>query len=163
MIKITPPPDIMRYKKRFAELRRLKLYVGVPSGSAGRLDPEEKKQGQLLTNADIAYLQEFGTAKIPARPFLVPTIRQEMPKILKILRPVLGDLEHANPMVQAGLYAQAQVRNTIKAGLTPPLSPVTIKMRQMRRKSGKAGTKPLIDTGNLLKSIDFVVTEEDLK
>jgi hypothetical protein len=61
----------------------------------------------------------------------------------------------------AGLTAVAAVKNRIVAGLSPPLRPATVRARRRRTKSRIATSPthvtPLVDTGQFLNSISYVV------
>lgn len=165
------------------------LYVGVPSTKAKRPSPKRKrkaskastKKGQKkasktvnnkglklhpITNALIGYMNEFGTARIPARPFLIPSIQKNFSKLQSLLvleiNPKTGLTQfNEDSMNAAGLQAQNIVRQYIvnQTGFVP-LSPKTIMARRNRRKSGKAGEKALIDTGSFINSITYVIAKD---
>jgi len=140
-----------------AALDRDRVRVGVPSKASGRQDEDYQ------TNAALAYLHDRGSpgGRIPARPFLIPGIRSVQDKIDAVLgkgaKNALdgkGNAEVEKSLTRAGLVAQAGIKKYIVAGNFKPLSPVTIIMRQL---GGFAGTKPLIRTGQLLNSINYVI------
>jgi hypothetical protein len=62
---------------------------------------------------------------------------------------------------KAGLIGQNHVKNQIVNGDFAQLKNSTIAARMRRRKNRQAGTKPLIDTGQLLNSVTYVVREND--
>lgn len=181
--------DMSRTEALFASLQDLTeqaLYVGVPSSKAKRPAPKrhskaaaaKTKKGQKktakavkktspklspITNALIGYMNEFGTARIPARPFLIPSITKNLSEIEKLLildlDPETGVTKfNEDSLNAAGLQAQNIVRKYIvdQTGFKP-LSPKTIQARRARRKSGKAGEKALIDTGSFINSITYVL------
>lgn len=123
----------------------------------------QKPKAPPITNSEIAYMNEFGTATIPARPFLIPSIEQAEDKIKACLdlqlNPNTGAMEFTEASMNvAGLLAQNEVRQYIVKQIGfKPLSPKTISARRRKRKSGLAGTKALIDTGSLLNSIGYVI------
>lgn len=138
-----------------------RVLVGIPSDKAWR-KPEEGEEASPVNNAVIGYIQEFGSParNIPARPFLVPGVRMALERIGKLYesaaRALLSgrlatimDAHH-----RAGMIAQASVRRKITDGPFQPLSPVTLAKRRAR---GVKRTKPLIDTGQLRNSINYVV------
>lgn len=129
------------------------VYVGIPSTKTKR------KKGEPISNSEIAYINEFGSPvnNIPARPFLYPTLQREHAQIVKILKPLEIFNLYQN-LEKAGLYASSQVKKTIteQIGFTP-LSPKTIRARELKRVSGLAGDKALLDTGQLRQSITYIV------
>lgn len=132
-----------------------RVLIGIPANKTARQD-----DGQ--SNAALGYLHENGSPRrnIPARPFLVPAVKDAAPKLLNVLKASAADAT-TDPLAidkglnRAGLLAQAAVKNWIRNGVGfAPLSPETIAMRQ---EQGYMGTKPLIRTGQLLNSINYVV------
>lgn len=132
-----------------------KVLVGIPGETA------ERKEGGI-TNASLGFIHEYGSPvrNIPARPFLVPGIREAerdvLPKMAKFARNRLTEWSGARKELNAiGMAAQAAVKNRIvrQEGFTP-LSPKTI---AARKRKGFKGEKALIRTGQLLNSITYVV------
>jgi hypothetical protein len=103
--------------------------------------------------AMIAAIQDFGAPKvgIPPRPFFRNMIRQKQrewgPAIARLLRTNNFDAEKA--LEFAGQAIAGQLRQSIQDTNTPPLKPATI------RRKGFA--KPLVDTGQMLNSVDYEV------
>lgn len=136
------------------------LFVGIPSS-------ETRSDNASISNSQIAFINEFGSdhKNIPARPFLRPAIAQSKENIIKILKDgslkaLQGEDMHIT-LEKAGLYASTQVKNFIVAGSGfTPLKPQTIKARQNRRSHTTAGTKPLIDTGQMLNSITYAIRDK---
>ena len=150
-------PDLL---KAVAELTKARTLVGVPAEEAGR-DPEEGEPDPL-NNAEIAYIQDNGApeANIPARPFMRPGIMDARDKIVArmksgTIKTLKGDKQAPMAMFEAvGLIAQAAIRKRINDGPFAPLSPRTLAERLRR---GRTGTRPLIDTGQLRNSINYVI------
>ena len=72
-------------KEKFREMRHLEtyaVYVGIPSAYT-------KREDGRITNAEIGYINEFGSPKqhIPPRPFLNPAIRECTPQCAQLLKP----------------------------------------------------------------------------
>ena len=159
------------------ELEKASVYVGVPEDTTGRPTGE-------MTNATLLAIHSKGSPlqKIPARPVIEPAIEAEDNK-LKITKQLLqaaikgidGDEEEfLEGLAKAGMVAQ----NVCRAWFTdprngwPPNRPATV-MRKLRKLKGKKKKKavesylaggrvdtPLIDTGELRKSITYVVRED---
>ena len=145
-------PDII---KAIHDLVGVRVQVGVPSTKTDRDDGP-------LTNADLAYIHEFGApaANIPARPFLVPGIEEGEDKIVKQMERATKAALRAKPaevdqaLHGVGLVAQNNVKLKINNGPFEALSEVTLKYRMAR---GRTGTKPLIDTGQLRNAISYAI------
>lgn len=156
-------------------LSRTTVLVGVPSDDEEKFGAtsENQRTDVDITNAQIGYINEFGAPEvnIPPRPHLIPGVEQAMPEITRRLRAAGDAAFAARPMAAtknfhaAGLTAQASVRNVIARGIPPPLAPATVAARR-RRSAGstyrrKAATAsdvtPLIDTGDYVGSISYVV------
>lgn len=133
----------------------------------------------------VAAIQEFGApgAGIPPRPFFRTMIAAKAsgwgPALAKILD--ANGYDGTNALGQMGEGIAGQLRQSIIDVVAPPLSPVTLMLRSMRaenpdlqitgkivaeaaaRVAAKAPTanvssKPLVDTGHLLNSVDYEVT-----
>jgi hypothetical protein len=136
------------------------VLVGIPSGS-GRADNGPD-------NAALGYVHEFGSPakNIPPRPFLIPGVNSVRDKAVKLLQRA-AELQLDNkpgPAMQAlqavGQVAADAVKAKIVSGPFAPLKPATI---AARRRRGNLGTKPLIDTTQLLKSITYVIRKRGSK
>lgn len=160
-------------------LAQRRVLVGVPEdensrGENGYKDP--------IGNAALAYIHDNGSPAqgIPARPFMQPGIKKAKVKIyleLKLAseRFLAGDeTEGQKHLEQAGMLAVSAIRMIIEKGAGfSPLKRATLLGRLRKRKSlysqlkGKkedreeimASFKPLIDTGEMMKSITYVVED----
>ena len=133
------------------------VLVGVPADKITRKD--------VMTNASLAYIHDQGSpaANIPARPFMRPGIMEVKDFIAKELEKgargaMNGDAGAVDiALNRAGLKAQASIRGKINEGIAPELAPSTLAARRAR---GRTGTKPLVDTGQLRNSINYVVRKK---
>ena len=103
-----------------------------------------------LTVAANAAIQNFGTKNIPARPFMddaATEIEASQPQVGKIYRVAIegGDAGVANQRV--GAFCAQKIREAIRNGNYAALKPAT--------KERKGSSKPLIDTGLLIGSVEF--------
>lgn len=130
------------------------VLVGVPGDTSDR--------SGAITNAALAYIHDNGApeANIPARPFMRPGIADAKTDIADRFKQVGTSLLSGNQggaeraLHAAGLAAQASIRRKINTGPFLPLAPSTL---AARRRRGRTGDKPLIDTGQLRNSITYVV------
>jgi hypothetical protein len=160
------------------------VLVGIPEERTTRAGEGE------MTNAALGYLHENGApeANIPARPHLIPGIREAQGKIVEYLRQAAkaamddNDALAERALHAAGITAVSSIQRVLQAGVPPPLADSTLR-RRARRKAGKghrinkgaaaelaaraagatAGTanaKPLIDTAQLLRSYTHVLREK---
>lgn len=146
-------------QKSLRKLEQAKVLVGIPAEKAPR-DPAES-QGPI-NNAALGYIHNFGipSANIPARPFMEPGIIAVKDRIVPYLESagraaVTGNANGVEKnLTAAGIVAASGIKSKIDAGPFVPLKPSTIAARKRR---GRTGTKPLIDTGQLRNAITFVV------
>lgn len=154
--------------KTIAELANNRVMVGVPSESAGRRNGDDS-QPNPITSAALGYIHEFGAPEqnIPARPFLIPAVRANREDTVRAFRRLaLAALDgRGASSIQQGFMAIGQLnaqaaQRKIADGLDPPLQPATIAARARRhpgRKGAAGEIRPLIDTGQLLQAIRYVI------
>lgn len=140
-----------------AMLLRDDILVGVPADGAHR-----EGDGSGPSNADLAYIHETGSPSrnIPERPFLVPgmtDIRDEIAKRMRTaaIAALRGRVEEVERQQNAiGLLCVSSVRRRLVQGPHAPLAPATL---AARRRRGRTGTRPLVDTGQLLAAITYAI------
>ncbi|MEX6506963.1 hypothetical protein [Jiella sp. M17.18] len=160
-LKVKDSPAMKELFKAISRLDKTRVLVGIPAEKAGRDD------GSPLNNAEIGYIQEFGAPEqnIPARPFLIPGVAGAKEKFTPHLKAAAklalsGKVENIDvPLHRAGLVAQNAVHNKIEQGPFVPLAPATLYKRKHRKEAPRDGEKPLIDKGELLRSVTYVVTQ----
>lgn len=104
--------------------------------------------------AAVAAYNEFGTARIPPRPFMRDTIDEHQygwgQALGKALNATGYDADAALKMIGEGI--SRQVQDSIRAMKAPPNAPATI--------AKKGFDKPLIDTGHMLNSVGYEVSDD---
>lgn len=108
-------------------------------------------------NAELGLIHEYGAPSkgIPARPFMRQTFEHRRGELIalqaKIAQGLIaGKLTEERAMGLLGAWAAGAIKATItRDGNFAPLKPATVKR--------KGSDKPLIDTGQLVGSITFVV------
>ena len=100
--------------------------------------------------AYVATIHEFGTPRIPARPFMRPAVACHGGDWMEALASGTRASLNGGPAPEqvlelVTLQAAGNVAEEIQAVTAPPLSPVTIKR--------KGFDKPLVDTGQMLQSV----------
>lgn len=160
-MKITKD-DVSKVLASIQDLAKKQVLVGIPASKAERQEGDDDP----INNAQLGYIHEFGApaSNIPARPFLNPGVARAQESINNHLKKAAkaamdGNSEKVDVELNAtGLIAQAGAKNEINSGAFEALAPATI---AARRKRGRTGDKPLIDTGQLRNSITYVIREKD--
>lgn len=138
-------------KKFFSEIKKLnKLQVRV-----GFQQGDEQEEGVDLL--DIAMWNELGTSSSPSRPFMRKSVDENEEKINAFLNAQVKKLAKGEATAEqvfkaVGAFQKGLVQEKIKNGEFEPNSPYTIKK--------KGSDKPLIDTGTMRQSVNFVITEK---
>lgn len=113
------------------------------------------KVGVFGSRAQIAQWNEFGTTKIPSRPFLRGTMEKNAGKYARFLvaqaRAGLGgsDRTYRQAMNRLGLMMVGDVQQAISNGVPPPNAPSTI--------AKKGSSTPLIETGLMRSEVEHKV------
>ena len=145
---------------RARDMRGIRARVGVLAEKGGSVT----QQGSDLTLVELAAVHEFGSpaANIPERSFLRSTFRERSAKALasmvaKITKAILANKVTVKQGVNMlGAWGATEVKNTItQTEIPPPLKPATI--------AAKGSKRPLVDTGQLLNSITWVVEDDGKK
>lgn len=162
-------------------LTRLEVLVGIPGENAER-DTTPGAKPSPISNVWLGYVHEFGSPKhnIPARPFLVPGVRDAMPTLLPMLKKA-GELalDFKEPgavtqqLVKVGLAAASAVQMKITTGPFQPIADATKRARLYRKASYRNASAmqkhrmmekwlggdftPLVDTGAMRQAVTFVV------
>jgi hypothetical protein len=146
-----------KLKAALAKLAKAEVFVGVPE------DHNIRNKGEM-TNAALVYLHTHGSPRLglPARPIIEPAIEASDNKALIVSQ--LGDAAKAlmdqkpssvtQHLEKAGMLGRqaAQRWFTDARNNWPANSPRTI--------AEKGSDAPLIDTGQLRRSLTYVVVEE---
>lgn len=170
-------------QRSLALLPRRELLVGFPEETATRdeaADPEGHPLGPI-TNAVLAYIHDNGAPErnIPARSFMVPGMDAARGSVISILSSTArAVLTRKDPDIvekgftRAGIVVQASIRSVFTAGIPPPLAESTL---QARARKGQKGArqeldnraqgmqpstefvKPLIESGQLRRAVNFVI------
>lgn len=146
--------------------------------------PAQPGQPGPIYVATIAAIQNYGSPSrgIPARPFFTNMLQKKSPQwgddLAKVLEATGGDMERA--LILMGEHISDQLRQEIRDTNAPPLSKLTLFIRKWKMQNpGKAVTgslvgelaaalrynpdlsgvsdKPLQDSGEMLKAVDYEV------
>lgn len=149
-------------KKAVRQLLKNQVLVGIPDGAAERqAEPGVESQP---SNALLGYVHEFGSDEhnIPPRPFLVPGVEGAKDQIVARMRQAGEAALNGTDAVGRGLNAVGLVaQNAVQEKITEgPFAPLAERTLEARRAKGRTGERPLIDTGQLRRSITYVVLDK---
>ncbi len=104
-----------------------------------------------LLVALVAFWQEFGTVRAPARPFFRTTIAKKSSEWGTILSKALVyyKMDSRKALAALGTVMQSDIRSAIVNWSTPPNAPRTVKI--------KGFNDPLIDDGTMQRVVNYKV------
>lgn len=145
-----------KLKKTLDEISKLKLQVGF-------FDQAKYPDGTPI--AYVAAIQEFGTPHIPPRSFIRPTIaerRQAWAEQMRLgfTKALEGSIDPKTVLEAVGEGVRGDIKKTIAQVNNPALADATIKARRSRKVNPNESVKPLIDTGQMFNSVEFIVTKD---
>lgn len=115
----------------------------------------EGKGSKLYSNSsqkviDVAVANEFGTAKIPSRPFMRKSYDENITQYNRLFKRAYNNIIDGKSTVKTslgkiGLFAENKTKKRLRSGPWTPNAPSTI--------AKKKSSRPLIDTGQLVNSI----------
>ncbi len=149
--------------KAIVALTQREVLIGIPADAPARTP--EPGEPAPPTNALIGYWMETGDPEmnLPARPFLVPGVEAIKDKAVARLKKAGQDALNGDPskvdqaLHAVGLMGQSSVQAKITDGPFAPLAPRTLAQRRAR---GRTGERPLVDTGQLRRSISYVIRKK---
>lgn len=148
--------EIERINSELEKLKVVTLKVGVVANEPDALN------GKSCTIREYATFNEYGTSKIPARPFFRTATefgdskKVIMKKISSEISSVINKNKDGEQALKAiGTFVKGRIQKSLRKGNWLPNAEATKK-----KKTKRNGTlKPvLVDTGSLIKSIDFEIT-----
>lgn len=147
-VKDTWTKEGVQLKAIINRLKKLQVKAGFQS------DNQVNENGVQIV--EIAMFNELGTSKIPSRPFMrtaVDNHPDEISNMVSELYVKLIDGEPAeNILNYAGVTLKGLIQKEIKDGNFEPNALSTIKK--------KGSNKPLIDTGMMRQSVEYVVDKK---
>ena len=172
--------NLAEFQKAIKRLARDEVLVGVPEETTGREDAISQASG--ITNASLAYIHDNGApeARIPQRPFMIPGMERSKQNVTELLGKMANYGLQQTPNVakvdegfnRIGLIVRDNMREVIAEGIAPALADMTLRARAAKGRKGAKlelerraagippGTDlatPLLDTGELNKSLNWVV------
>ena len=152
---------LSRVRDELELLAQSYVIVGFPAGGVTKAQSKQnpkthitRKKKAGLSIPQIAAINEFGTDKIPARPFLYSTVDENRDKINLALAKQYEKILAGTTTVYTGLsiigtYVKKLVDDKIGTLRFPPNAPSTI--------AAKGSDKPLIDFGQMRAALQYKV------
>lgn len=146
-VKSTNTREGDKFLRELEQLAKNEVRVGFQAGKA---------QEEGTDMVDIAMWNEMGTSGMPARPFMRQAVDNGRSDIAAFMAEqkdtILNGGSAENAFKQIGLFVKDIIQVTITEGSFVPNAPSTIKK--------KGSSKPLIDTGRMRQSVDYVVKKK---
>lgn len=106
---------------------------------------------------NIAIWNELGTTRSPARPFMRKSVDENVDKINNFLkrtkRDILSGKSAEEVLKMLGIFQKDLIQEKITNGSFAPNTPYTIRK--------KGSDKPLIDTGRMRQSVNYVIKAKE--
>ena len=101
-----------------------------------------------------AFWNEYGTDRIPSRPFMRNSLRRNLKKYQRFIKTKLSGItllriQQTQVLRQLGLLAQGYIQTEIRILNRPPNAPATIRR--------KGSSNPLIDTGEMRQAVTYEI------
>lgn len=137
-----------KLEKMMKDLAELQVRIGFQKGEATEDDGTDI--------CDIAAWNELGTEHSPSRPFLRKSVDENVEAINKFLQSQKKELLKGVPaedvLKKIGIFQKDLIQEKITEGDFAPNAESTIKK--------KGSSKPLIDTGRMRQSVNFVIKKK---
>jgi hypothetical protein len=143
MDKLTP--DGIKFQKMLNELAGKEVRIGFQHGKASEDDGTDI--------CDIAAWNELGTEHTPSRPFLRKSVDENESKINAFLqskkKELVSGISAEQVLKEIGIFQKDLIQEKITDGDFIPNAESTVQR--------KGSSKPLIDTGRMRQSVNFVI------
>ena len=141
--RLTPPGK--QFERMLKELTSKEVHVGFQRGDA--------KDENGVDMCDIAMWNELGTVRSPARPFMRQSADNHLDEINRkfqsLQAAILTGRSAEQILKELGLFQKDLMQAEITGGDFVPNAPSTIRR--------KGSSKPLIDTGRMRQSVNYVI------
>ena len=156
----------MEIKKiQHLDLTKIAYFFRVHKVTAGFLETAKYSDGTPV--AAVAAQNEFGNPakNIPSRPFFRNAVKTNEQKWEKaagqlMLSVIEGKIPKEQALDQLGQLIKGDIQESILDGDFESLKQSTLDARQSRKRTAGVANKPLIDTGHMMRSVDYVVEKK---
>ena len=140
--------DGKRFERMLKQLADKQVRIGFQRGNATEDDGTDV--------CDVAAWNELGTVNMPSRPFLRKSVDENENKISNFLQSQKSDLisgvSAEQILKEIGIFQKDLIQEKITEGSYAPNAESTIRK--------KGSSKPLIDTGRMRQSVNYVITKK---
>lgn len=149
-VKITDrmTPEGEKFMRMLAELATKEVRIGFQRGQASESDGTDI--------CDIAAWNELGTVNMPSRPFMRKSVDENEGKIKSFVKSMKKELVSGTSgeqiLKKIGIFQKDLIQEKITEGDFAPNAASTVKK--------KGSSKPLIDTGRMRQSVNYVIKEK---
>ncbi len=137
-------PEGKRYFKELKKLAKMEVRVGFQG---------DETYDDGVSVAEIAAFNELGTSDTPARPFMKQSFEKHEKELQaacdQVNKAIIAGRSAEQALDVLGVTAKGIVQEEIADGDFAPNAPSTVKK--------KGSDKPLIDTGHMRQSVNYVV------
>ena len=137
-----------QFQQMLKDLAKLEVRIGFQHGQATEEDGTDI--------CDVAAWNELGTVKSPSRPFLRKSVDENEEKINHFLQSKKADLLQGKSAEQVlkeiGIFQKDLIQEKITEGSFTPNAASTVRK--------KGSNKPLIDTGRMRQSVNYVIKKK---
>lgn len=156
----------MEIKKiQHIDLTKIAYFFRGHKVTAGFLDTAKYSDGTPV--ASVAAQNEFGNPakNVPSRPFFRNAVKANEQKWgtaagRLIESAIEGKIPKEQALDQLGQLIKGDIQESILDGDFESLKQSTLDARQSRKRTAGVANKPLIDTGHMMRSVDYVVEEK---
>lgn len=152
-------------KTQHIDLAGIAKFFGGHKVDAGFFESAKYDDGTPV--AYIAAIQDLGypEGNIPSRAFFRNAIKANEKKWQAassqlMLSVIEGKLSKEQALDQLGALIKGDIQESIIDGEFEPLKQSTLDARQSRKRTAGVANKPLIDTGHMMRSVDYVVEKK---
>lgn len=148
-------PEGRKFFAEIEKLKRLQVRVGFQDDGtmAAKRDENDNIVDADVTLLDVATWNEVGTAHSPSRPFMRNSADNNQDKINRFCKAQLQQMTKGKTAEEAlkaiGVMQKGLIQQEIREGDFTANAPSTI--------AKKHSDKPLIDTGRMRQSVNFVI------
>lgn len=140
--------DGRKFQKMLKELAQMEVRVGFQHGKATEDDGTDV--------CDVAAWNELGTVNMPSRPFIRDSVDDNEGKINSFLQSKKKDLARGvsaeKVLKEIGIFQKDLMQEKITGGDFVPNAESTVRQ--------KGSSKPLIDTGRMRQSVNYVIQKK---
>lgn len=142
--------------KRFSANANAVVLVGYPSGKQHTAGSRAQTQSETIEMADLARRLSVGDWAIPPRPFIEDGLREKADELKKCVKEQVNAAKNGKAnWNKVGTMAVGAVQSLVRSDYyksIAPNSPIT--------KDLKNSDTPLIDTGDMINSLEYIIEKE---